>query len=274
MQWDKVKNVLIVILAAVNVFLLANLGIRIGQEQERKAALEDSVRTLAAEYGVTIADAFDLPADKSLPELSIDRSRPDEEAAAAAMLGDDAERTEQDDGTVVFESARGTVRWAADGRVEGSFQTGEAAPQDGNDALRLARRLLADWGIPIRDAQLDTDGLTATLRGSAAGLPVFNRTLTLRFDGAGGVSLDGRWSFGTPYTTVRGSGVMCSAADALLEFVSRRTAAAEIRSMEAGYRLETDSSRRLQLTPTWKIVTDFGEYLVDCDKKTVIDQEN
>ena len=53
MQWDKVKNVLIVILAAVNVFLLANLGIRIGQEQERKAALEDSVRTLAAEYGVT-----------------------------------------------------------------------------------------------------------------------------------------------------------------------------------------------------------------------------
>ena len=103
---------------------------------------------------------------------------------------------------------------------------------------------------------------------------MFNRTLTLRFDGAGGVSLDGRWSFGTAVYTVRGSGVMCSAADALLEFVSRRTAAAEIRSMEAGYRLETDSSRRLQLTPTWKIVTDFGEYLVDCDKKTVIDQEN
>ena len=49
MQWDKVKNVLIVILAAVNVFLLANLGIRIGQEQERKAALEASVRTLAAD---------------------------------------------------------------------------------------------------------------------------------------------------------------------------------------------------------------------------------
>ena len=58
MQWDKVKNVLIVILAAVNVFLLANLGIRIGQEQERKAALEDSVRTLAAEYGGAVWDQY------------------------------------------------------------------------------------------------------------------------------------------------------------------------------------------------------------------------
>ena len=122
MQWDKVKNVLIVILAAVNVFLLANLGIRIGQEQERKAALEDSVRTLAAECGVTIADAFDLPADKSLPELSIDpqavRTR---RRRQPPCWGTTPSAPRQDDGTVVFESARGTVRWAADGRVEGSF---------------------------------------------------------------------------------------------------------------------------------------------------------
>lgn len=44
--------------------------------------------------------------------------------------------------------------------------------------------------------------------------------------------------------------------------------------MEAGYRMRTDSSRRQQLTPTWKIVTDSGEYLVDCDKKTIVDEEN
>ena len=47
-----------------------------------------------------------------------------------------------------------------------------------------------------------------------------------------------------------------------------------IESMTAGYRMQTDSSRRIRLTPTWKIDTETGEYLVDCDKKTIIGEEN
>ena len=248
MQWDKVKNVLIVILLAVNLFLLGNLGIKLWQNRQREAALEANLRSLAGGYGMTLDAGFRLPEDKVLPELSIDRSRAAEEAAAAAMLGGEIERTEQEDGTVTFESETGTVEWRADGRVRGSFAIGEEAPT--------------------------ADGTTATLRGTVAGLPVFNRALTLRFAQDGGMTLDGLWSFGTPYTTVSGSGVACSAADALLEFVAKQPEAASILSMEAGYRMQTDSSRRQQLTPTWKIVTDSGEYLVDCDKKTIVDEEN
>lgn len=69
-----------------------------------------------------------------LPELSIDRSRAAEEAAAAAMLGGEIERTEQEDGTVTFESETGTVEWRADGRVRGSFAIGEEAPADAEAA--------------------------------------------------------------------------------------------------------------------------------------------
>ena len=156
----------------------------------------------------------------------------------------------------------------------GGPSIGEEAPADAEAARRLARRLFSDWGLQAEDAQLTADGTTATLRGTVAGLPVFNRALTLRFAQDGGVTLDGLWSFGTPYTTVSGSGVACSAADALLEFVAKQPEAASILSMEAGYRMQTDSSRRQQLTPTWKIVTDSGEYLVDCDKKTIVDEEN
>ena len=47
-----------------------------------------------------------------------------------------------------------------------------------------------------------------------------------------------------------------------------------IESMTARYRMQTDSSRRIRLTPTWKIDTETGEYLVDCDKKTIIGEEN
>lgn len=116
--------------------------------------------------------------------------------------------------------------------------------------------------------------MTVTMTGTVAGQPVHNRVLTLRFDEAGSVTLSGLWSFGTPYTTVRGSGVSCNAADALLEFAARAQDVKRIDSMTAGYRMEVDSNRRLQLTPTWKIETDSGEYLVDCAKKTIVDQEN
>ena len=239
MQWDKVKNVLIVILAAVNLFLLGNLGARLWQNMQREAELDSSLRTLAQGYGLTLDEDFKLPDDKELPELSVDRSRQDEEAVAAAALGDEMERAEREDGTVIFESSRGSIEWYADGRVQGRFTTEEGMPENEDAALR-----------------------------------VVNRTISVRFDAENHVALSGLWSFGIPYTTVSGSGVSCNAADALLEFISRRSAAETVLSMEVGYRMQLDSSRRLQLTPTWKIVTDSGEYLVDCDKKTIIDQEN
>lgn len=274
MQWDKVKNVLIVILVAVNLFLLGNLGARLWQNQQRETELVDSLRTLAEGYGLTLDEGFSLPDDKVLPELSVDRSRPDEESVAAAILGDDLERTEREDGTAVFESGCGMVEWSADGRVQGSFTIEQEMPADEDAALRLARRLFADWRLQADDAQTEADGMTVTLSGTVAGLPVFNRTLALRFDSGERVTLSGLWSFGTPYTTVSGSGVSCNAADALLEFISKQPEADTVLSMTVGYRMQLDSSRRLQLTPTWKIAADSGEYLVDCDKKTIIDQEN
>lgn len=274
MQWDKVKNVLIAILLAVNLFLTGNLAIKLWQNRERAEQLEADLRGLAQGYGLTLEDGFRLPQDKVLPVLSIDRSRREEEAVAAAMLGEELERTEQEDGTVRFESGAGTVEWRADGTIQASCTAEGDAPADPSAALRRAKELLQAWGLEAEDAALTAEGQTVTLTGTVAGQPVHNRALTLRFDGAGGVQVQGMWSFGTPYTTVRGSGVSCNAADALLEFAARAQDVAGIRSMSAGYRMELDSSRRLQLTPTWKIVADSGVYLVDCAKKTVVEQES
>lgn len=274
MQWDKVKNVLIGILLAVNLFLLCSLGAKLWQNRQRADELEANLRTLTAGYGVSLSDAFDLPQDKVLPTLSLDRSRTDEEAVAQRMLGEDAERTEREDGTVRFASGDDYIEWRADGTVRASCAAGEDAPADEAAALRQGRRLFSSWGLLTNDDTVRADGLSVTLTGTVAGQPVHNRALTLRFDGEGKVTLSGLWSFGTPYTTVRGSGVSCNAADALLEFAAQAGDIGEIRSMTAGYRMEVDGSRRLQLTPTWKIGTDSGDYLVDCAKKTVIGEEN
>ena len=146
-------------------------------------------------------------------------------------------------------------------------------PTDERQALSRARGLLADWGLLGEEVTLAADGLRVTVTGTLAGQPVYNRSLELRFD-RGCVMLSGRWSFGTPYTTVRGDGTTYAAADALLAFAAAAPEGARIRVMTAGYRLQLDGSRRLQLVPTWKINTDSGEYLVDCAKKTMVAQEN
>ena len=113
-------------------------------------------------------------------------------------------------------------------------------------------------------------GLSVTQTAPVANRPVHNRELTLTFNADGTATLSGTWSFGTPYTTVTGRGADCRAADALLQFASSLENGETIRSMTAGYRMQMDSSRRLQLIPTWKIVTDRTDYFMDCDKKTLV----
>lgn len=272
MQWDKVKNVLISILLAVDIFLLGNLGIKITQAHIRTGKLEDDLRTLISAHGLTLATSFRLPEDKSLLPLALDRSRASEEKMAEAMLGIDVSRTEHDDGSVIFESPRGALEWSADGTVNGVCTIDEP-PQSANRAKRLARSIVQDWGIADDTISYDTSGLTVTVSGTVARQKVHNRKLVLSFGEDGSLTVSGRWSFGTPYANARDNNVTCAAADALLSFAADAPAKLGVISMEAGYRMESDSSRRMQLTPTWKIETSAGEYLVDCAKKTIIEPE-
>lgn len=274
MQWGKVKNILIVILVAVNAFLLCNLGVKQWQDWERVRELQANLGELLSGYGIELDASFRLPGDTVLPTLSVDRSRTSEEAVAAAALGGELERTEREDGAVLLEGASGSLEWQADGRLQGECATGEPAPEEEKQAQRLAQRLLEKWGLASDDAAYTADGLSVTMTGTAAGLPVFNRQISLRFDGQGGAAVSGLWSFGTPYTTVQASGTVCVASDALLAFAANGQDCTRITSMTIGYRLQSDSGRRLQLMPTWKIGTDSGDYLVDCAKKTILEQEN
>ena len=147
------------------------------------------------------------------------------------MLGEHAERTEQEDGTVRFESDKGTLEWQADGNVQADYTLTESAPTSAAEALEQARRLCSRWGFQAEQANWTAEDTVVTLTGAVAGLPVHNRRLTLDFSaGDGSVSLVGLWSFGTPYTTANGISITCSAADALLQFAaeSGETGSADI----------------------------------------------
>lgn len=268
MQWAKVKNVLIVILLAVNAFLLGNLALKYHTAARAADALLGDVRVLLSSQGMTLADDFSLPPDKTLPQLSLDRSRTDEQAVSAAMLGETAVRQEDEDGLARYQSEQGELNWNADGTVSGWCLT-EYAGDDEAAAKRQARTLLGAWGLWVDGAALAADGSTVTLTAPVAGMAVHNRALTLEFE-QNRVQLRGIWSFGQAYANARESGVTCAAADALIAFAGEAEEVTQVWSMELGYRLQEDGGRHLRLVPTWKIQTDNGAYLVDCAKKAVI----
>lgn len=175
LQWDKVKNILIAILLTINLFLLGNLAVRGWQSHRRTSELEANLRTLVSARGMQLDTAFSFPEDITLPELSLDRSRADEEKVAAAMLGEHAERTEQEDGTVRFESDRGTLEWQADGNVQADYTLTESAPTSASEALELALPTVQPVGLSGRAGGWTAEDTVVTLTGSVAGLPVHNR---------------------------------------------------------------------------------------------------
>jgi len=269
LQWSKVKTILITALLIVNAFLLGSLLHWYYQQSRRASELMEHLRVLTAAQDIQLADEFQLPADKVLPLLSVDRSRTDEQLVASAMLGEGAVRSEREDGTVRVEGRKGYIVWNSDGTVQGEYALRDT-PVAESELAKTAQQLFRDWGVWKDDACLDVVGRFATLTSTAAGLPVHNRSLTLFFSDDGKIMLTGFWSFGTPYAYARANGVVCAAADTLLAFASSGKPVGRIDCMQVGYRLQLDSSRRLQLVPTWKIETDKGEYLVDCAKKTTI----
>ncbi len=219
MQWDKVKNVLIAILLAVDLFLLGNLGAKLWHAGLKKGALEADVRSLVSGYGLTFSDSFSLPEDKTLITLTLDRDRVAEEKMADRMLGGNVSRTELDDGAVLFESPKGAVEWSADGKVNGVCRTG-SVPSTESQAGKEARKLLGEWGLGTEGTEYSSEGLTVLVKGKVAHQDVFNRNILLTFENDGALTVTGRWSFGTPYAAARENTVSCAAADALLAFSS------------------------------------------------------
>lgn len=271
MQWDKVKNILLMILLTIDLFLAGNLGVHIWQDGRRTNELEHNVRLLLEKYGVTTAPSFSLPSDTAILPLSLDRNRDAEEAMAFAILGEELSRSEQEDGAVLWKNQNDFLEWQADGSVRGSCTISDA-PNNEYQAEQRANRLLKKWNI--EDAVYTAQGLTVVAEGTIAGQPVHNRRLTLYFHANNTVTFSGRWSFSVPFTNAQTASVTYAAADALLSFAANTPNCGKIESMQMGYRLEADSARRLQLTPTWKIVTETAEYLVDCAKKNVVEPGN
>lgn len=267
MQWSRVKSILILILLLVDGFLIINIAGKYVSNYYRTTENAHNIMEILERR--SIAASFDLPETHTLPVLQIDRSRADEDKFAAGLLGTELVRTEQPDGgTVYYESAYGDLNWRDGGVVAGTLKPEDyRKPEDDTEAQAYAKSILQQAGIT---AALDwnCEGLTATASFLTAGVPVFNRELTLVFKEKE-IELMGWWTFGMPYITKSGNYVNFLATDALFYFISKNDVA-RIDGMQLGFLLSESGGGRVQMTPGWRVETNTGSFFVDSLKKSSV----
>lgn len=263
MDGAKVKNIILVLLALVNLFLLSLVlhdraevsGIRRQAQQDVQAAYEaGGIRLLA-----------DVPWSDSAAVYSLHRDLDAEYAMAKKLLG---KCTVQDlGGNILFyQSEKGGARF----RGTGEFQimpTANGVSISGS-ALDTALRLLRDLGLQAdrESAVINADGelthviLTCAFRGNR----VYNCTVDFLFSKESLILIDGR----RPLERTGETGtVMLDAATVLMrhlaEIREHGIVCSEIRRVELGYQMTATASGEGTMSPFWCIETDVGTSYVN-----------
>ncbi|MCR5826718.1 MAG: hypothetical protein K6G54_09135 [Oscillospiraceae bacterium] len=258
MKTSRLKNVVIAILALVNVFLLVLLAGRYAQERSVRLRTEEELIRLYTDAGVTLPAAL-IP--RELPHLAAAEPARDpsaESAFAETLLGACAEE-DVGGGIYRYRGERGTCLFRSSGSLEAALErsVGNRESFCGNLFTANGYELLSS------DVQPDGTGTVVAARMLPNGM-VFNARLLLRFyrgslisvtgsfvpavePGEGGTGMDGVTALVRFLDYSRGSGEVC-------------TAVTEVRS---GYLLQSTASAAQRLIPAWCITTDVNQYYVN-----------
>ena len=263
MQWSKIKNIVILILLAVNLLLLAQVGYREAESARyRREAREEAV-ALLTNNGIQV-DLAILPEDPKLGPMRCERDSGSEAALAAALLGSAAE---QEDGSYAGE--KGKLWLYSSGDFTAALGPG-AYPLGERTAESLSALVMEKLGFEGEVlSTVEADGVTTVrMRQSWEGTPIFSCEAALVFEGGELKSIRGKRLPGTP-VSVAGESAM-TVTTALVRFLSGVTengyVRSEVRGLTMGYEMEAvPTSSTFKLTPVWQIETDANPFRLEGD---------
>ena len=263
MSREKLKNLIILILVLVNLFLLALVVPQRMEDRRLQQQTHEALSDLYAQAGVT------LPWQQ-IPEtaaaVTLQLPVPDVFPCLAVLLGEQV--LANTDGTVT--SSKGRAAVSDGGRISVTLTDSEPVA----DKEAYVRSLLEDMEVGFSALTSEGDSVTATL--TAEDLPLLTECMTFTFQNDRLVQCQGLPAGKNAATAVGGENGV-SAADALMAFLRSRLdtgwMGSSVLSVTQGYDCAPDAARQVWvLTPAWQIRTDSGDYLVDaltCSVKNV-----
>lgn len=249
MRWTKIKNIILLILVTVNLFLLALVGVRAWHTAQNEHRTRERMLQILDNNGIRFAPE-ELPRDMSLSRLRLTLS-PLTENDAVVLLGTLTAAENQGTRTVYL-GERGTLFVPSSGEV-----LWELSPDcDLSEGELWA--LLRELGLSFREESRHQEGdlLTVTACLLWDGVPVVGEALSMTLRDDVPLSLSFRVLRGTAEPL--SSATPITAATALLRLLDALNQqgyiCSEISELYSGYLLSGDSV--LTLEPTWFVEID------------------
>ena len=256
MKTSRLKNIVIVVLALANAFLLVLLLSRRAQE---RAANERAVTQLVALYasnGITLPAAI-VPDDVRLSAVEPARDLDAEADFAAAVLGG-CSAEDVGGGIYRYVGSAGQCLLRSSGAVEAALDRSVSDPEAFCDGICI------DRGYELTYAALsDGSGTVHAIRRVSDGV-VFNATLEFTFSQNRLLAVTG---FFLPAVETAGGDDAIDAVTALVRFLDYSNlggeVCTEITGVQSGYLLQSTASASLRLIPAWRVTTDVNQYYVN-----------
>ena len=257
----RLKNIIIVILLLANAFLLGVLSMRQTSENASHRQTSEQLVKLCAADGMSLK-AEDIPSKTAPAGQSLARDMDREREVAAFFLGKNPVRADQGGDLYSYTGAAGG---AAQFRSGGSFDI--ACALSGSDGAQLVRDFCREFSYSDPVFALDDNGSgTAAAVCRYGKLTVSNCTVTFTLDRGTLMAVSGTL-LPEKGTDLSFDQEPLSAAAALTAFQKmrreRQAAVSSITEISSCYELQSAASS-MSLVPAWCIVTDTGEYYVNC----------
>lgn len=266
METQRLKNIIILILALLNLFLLVLLMSFRWQQSAAERRLAEQLYTLYADSEVSLPNEKALSLDQSSPlSFSLQRDLEQEADIAAYLLGESVEGQHQGGGIYTYTGASGTVYF----RSNGAF---DYAPdgQRVDSPVDFCEAFCENFGYERTQSALSgTSGSFSACR-VVNDTPVYNCTISFLFEDGGLISLSGSClSIANSAPLEEGH---FTAADALVKFLDYRKVSGvicnAITGVERVYEYQSAAQSPL-LVAKWQVSTDTYRYYVDCSTGAV-----
>ncbi len=267
MQISKIKNVFLLALMLVNVFLLILVIPQQRQTKTQRVSSGHELEEIFLQRGITL-DWSIVPQELELYGLELDGDQTAEQNAASVLL-DSAMLLDEGENLVSssYVGQNGTAEFHKSGTFRVRITKKENA---GADLAMAARELLGSMGYGLYgELTLTRESAGKYLVSGVQSLenaPVYSSRVTLSYDNYCLSEISGVW-----YSTYQGNktGEKCvSALTALVSFLASQDElgwiCTSVEEVSQGYiEEESPSLGAARLVPVWKIRTDTGEFYVN-----------
>lgn len=265
MPWRKLKNIILLILALTNLFLLSLVIHQNLQNSRQSSQTRENTILFLTQRGVQVKEE-DIPQTMNLLPQSVERDLNEEHEAAVSLLKGDVV-TEARGGEIYrYYNDRGWIQFHGDGSFSAQLEAG-VYPVENREADCAA--VLATMGFEGMLLEKTEEGLL--FQQIWNGTPVFSQQASVVCVGESVSAISGQSLMGQPKGDPTRKTI--SAATAMVRFLNGITAMGDvcnrIDQVEEGYVCTATLTGSMALTPVWQITTDTGIYQLDAVTGTV-----